>query len=350
MELKIRISIDAPRAGVRRLVLFLAFPLALIAAARTIARAYDTSWVLAGQPISATQLKQNLDEVQSRIVWLEGVTGRADCPPDYTKDSSVTTFTLCKKSNDEMVKVGRGPSAFWIDRYEASVWSTEGGSGTQYGGIDASNALVRDYPGTFPKNAQHPPASAIFQPLYAASVAGVRPSGSLTWFQAMEACTESGKRLPTRQEWLRAASGTVDPPPGGGDGASSTCLTAGAAPRATGEGSACRSAWGAEDMIGNLYEWTDEWYSGAGESGGSVTTPQLVNDGVSDWPAEYNGDGTWNLPTMVVSEAGPTAALPAAGVRGGSWFAGVQAGVFSLDLSVAPSRYTTTVGMRCAAP
>jgi len=58
--------------------------------------------------------------------------GTPDCPPGYERIADAF-FTgdkrLCVKRRadrttyDEVVRVGTGPSAFWIDRYEASVWS-----------------------------------------------------------------------------------------------------------------------------------------------------------------------------------------------------------------------------------
>src|SRR5262249_16884910 len=48
-----------------------------------------------------------------------------DCPIGYIRDLSVPNIVLCKQGVDEVVKVGRKGSAFWIDRYEASVWDKE---------------------------------------------------------------------------------------------------------------------------------------------------------------------------------------------------------------------------------
>lgn len=50
-----------------RIGLHLGLPLALVLAAAMIARAYDTTWIQSGQPISAMKLKAALDEIQTRL-------------------------------------------------------------------------------------------------------------------------------------------------------------------------------------------------------------------------------------------------------------------------------------------
>ena len=59
-----------------------------------------------------------------------------DCPTGYTRDYTLTDRILCIKGADEMVKVGN----FWIDWYEASIWSNADCTGQQYG--SASDCLV----------------------------------------------------------------------------------------------------------------------------------------------------------------------------------------------------------------
>jgi len=87
---------------------------------------------------------------------------------------------------DEWIYVEGGLSGpLCMDMYEASVWSGPDCTGTQYG------ANGDDYPATFPDLGNHPIDGA----LYACSRAGVMPSRYITWFQASQACINSGKRL-----------------------------------------------------------------------------------------------------------------------------------------------------------
>ncbi len=289
------------------------------------------------------QVGDNLNEVDTRIKALQAQltalqAGNPDCLAGYTSNVA-NGVTTCTRGNDVMVKVGSGPGAFWIDKYEASVWSSADGTGTQYG-ITAPNGTGTDnYPSTFPDNGQRGPT---FIALYAVSKAGVQPSASLTWFQAQEACMASGKRLPQRHEWLAAASGTNDP--GVNAGAGGACVTQAAGPRATGGGITCVSAWGAEDQIGNLWEWTDEWYAAPGWLGGAG---QQANGASTTWGrGDYNGDGLWNIASSA-SDDQWRAGHPAAALRGGYWAYGTQAGVFALFLNTAPSHWSWSEGFRC---
>lgn len=266
--------------------------------------------------------------------------GTPDCPIGYTRAMD-PTFTgdmrLCQRRRadasvyDEIVRVGTGTTAFWIDRYEAMVWSNADGSGTQYG------TETDDYPSTFPDNGQWTaPLYSVSHAYDAARPGAARPSGSMTWFQANELCRLSGGRLPTGSEWLAAARGTPDP--GASNGTGGLCNTMSSGPRSNGADTVCRSAWGAQAMIGNLQEWVDEWYATGGGGGGSA----------NPWPAGFNGDGTENVgSSAITAPSGFSPGAPAAQCRGGHWGGGARAGIFELTLNLAPSVANVRVGFRC---
>jgi hypothetical protein len=326
------------RRRLRRELLYLALPIASTTAAVVIARGYNGNWIAPGQPISASLLKTDLDEFHSRITLLElGATAEPDCPRGYTK-AAAAGITLCKGDGgvhpvaDEIVKVGTGIEAFWVDRYESSIWSKADGTGTQYG------VVADDYPAGFSDNGQQ---AAGFVKVYAVSKAGVTPSTRLTWWQALEACQASGKRLPTSEEWLAAASGTPDP--GLSNGAGGVCVTQGAY-RITGTGTACASAWGAQDMIGNTWEWPADWNVTPGWVGGAG---QQQAGAVTSWsPAGFNGDGLYNIAGSALGPGGNLAGHPTV-VAHGADLAGTKAGRFVYNIWGLPGRSGAENGNRC---
>jgi hypothetical protein len=158
-----------------------------------------------------------------------------------------------------MVKVG----SFCMDRYEASVWSKPGG-GTQYG------VSSDDYPCN--DNGQD------CNNIYARSVAGVPPSRHISWFQAQQALANSGKRLPTNAEWQQAVAGTPD---------STACNISTGAVQNTGANAGCVSRFGANDMVGNLWEMVADWDEEA-ESAAGFYPP---GDFGTDWIGVGKGSG-----------------------------------------------------------
>lgn len=189
-----------------------------------------------------------------------------------------------------------------------------------------------DYPSYFPATGQWS------TPLYAISRPGVTPSRFATWFQANEACLASGKRLPFGFEWQTANRATVDP--GVNDGNDGSCQTTGTSPRGCGSGIKCQSVWGAQDMIGSLYEWTADWSAGVGNLMANVKNP---------YPANYGQNHTLNVDNLVNSTPG-TANLPSAILRGGSYLSTDGAGNFAYCADSAPTRADASFGFRCLIP
>ena len=164
--------------------------------------------------------------------------------------------------------------------------------------------------------------------IYAVSLSGVIPSALATWFQAQQACTNAGKRLPSNAEWQAAVAGTPDPGP---DNTTTDCNTENIFFTAvnTGSRTSCVSARGAFDMVGNLDEW------------------------VADWVPQSTACGTWSAGVSPTGDlqclaGAATTGEPAALLRGGSFFNDSVAGPLEVSGSVPLSFVRNFVGFRCA--
>ena len=227
-----------------------------------------------------------------------------------------------------------------LDRYEASVWRVPNPTTTNatlVRKIQQGQATRADLTagaatqlGTAGGH-DYTPCTANGQncanDIYAVSLPAELPSAHITWFQAQEACANSGKRLPTNAEWQVGANGTPDPGP---DNGTTDCNTAhDGAVSLTGERSSCVSARGAFDMVGNLAEWVADWVP--------------LSTTCTGW-------GGFSDDSMCLSGASETGTGPGALLRGGSFsfaFGGTTSGPLTVNGSFVPGGSSVFVGFRC---
>ena len=226
------------------------------------------------------------------------------CPPD-----AVASGTIC------------------IDKFEASVWGIPPTKGALIKKIRLGTVTLADLTAPGSGAVQHTDmstAAAIAvcpstgngcKDAYAVSIAGVTPSGSITWFQAVATARNAGKRLPSNAEWQAAALGTPDGAP---------CIVLAVGPGLTGT-VGCVSDVGVFDMVGNLNEWVADWVPLS-----TACVPALFASDLNCLAGADITDG------------------PGALRRGGNFTNGAGAGVFAVNGTRIPSVAGIGIGFRAA--
>jgi len=101
--------------------------------------------------------------------------------------------------------------------------------------------------------------------LFATPEHALYPVQSITWNDANEFCKSAGKRLPTEEEWEKAARGTDGRRyPWGNDwdpNRANTYEGSARKPVAVGQSNDA-SPFGVNDTLGNVQEWASTWYNG----------------------------------------------------------------------------------------
>jgi hypothetical protein len=227
-----------------------------------------------------------------------------------------------------------------VDKHEASTWETTNKAvirRIREGRIRSVDQLsgkairrgdsIDDY-----DDADCPDTANGCTQVFAVSIPDVIPSANITWFQAAAPCRNSGKELLPNGVWQSAAFGTPDP--GEGDGVTA-CNTATPGPVPPGTTGDCVSDVGAHDMVGNLWEWVENW----------IQNNQDI-DNQSFTPPDFGGDTVAEVDEAFDRSFG----FPAALLRGGDFSQAGSSGVFALLATDGPASASRFFGFRCGRP
>ncbi len=185
-----------------------------------------------------------------------------------------------------------------------------------------------------PVNALETEKNANTAECYPASIANASPWSFISLPQAQRVCAAAGKRLPTSGEWYRIALGTQ----------SEACVINKNAPGMTGT-SECISGSGAYDTVGNVWEWVDAAVEGVRFENrdlppeGYVSSVDASGVAITSAPDPqhlYGSDYFWSKSDGVFGV-----------IRGGFYGSGDDAGLYTVNASVATSFVSQGVGFRC---
>ena len=230
--------------------------------------------------------------------------------------------SLC---SSDMIFIPSANGGFCIDKYEASP---------------GKNCPVKEI--LSQKDSRKNMTTSSCNPI---SKEGISPWIYISQTQAREACARAGKRLATNKEWLAASLGTPDKNKDWGYDDCQVDENWKNQPGKTGSAKNCESSFGVFDMIGNVWEWTDETINDGKLNGeelpGQGFVSELRSDGIAmetknKKESDYNNDYFW------IKNSGIRAIA-----RGGFYSNKEEAGVYSSYLVSKPSCSGVGIGFRC---
>ena len=226
-----------------------------------------------------------------------------------------------------------------MDKYEASVWrvpnpttaNTKLVAKIQSGKVTVADLTASGATQLGVAGPEYAPCADSGQncanDIYAVSLLGVTPAAFITWFQAQQACTNAGKRLPSNAEWQAAVAGTPDPGP---DNGTTDCNTNSTMSVVLTESAAAASHHAAPST----------WWA-------------TCSSGWPYWVPRSTVCGSWSpgvSPTGDIQcvAGADTTGEPGALLRGGGWFDAAGAGPLAVAGDPVPSDSSDAIGFRCA--
>jgi len=248
-------------------------------------------------------------------------------------------------------------NGYCIDKYEAST------PGCEVVGENCASAQTNYCTACTPSSGAFGTTSGVGTTTVAYSKVNVAPLVRVSQLQARQMCANAGKYLCTSEEWLGAANlnGNYYNLPTTLSASSgyycvvdsnTYCNYAGNSNKACNTSqyssgtSNCVSSEGVYDMVGNVWEWTNETVSytkpcePVGTSGSCYWNGTNFINTTTSATAVFGNDYVYFLDNLVARSG-------YAVLRGGGWDVGANAGPFSAYLNSGPTVTYSIVGFRC---
>lgn len=237
---------------------------------------------------------------------------------------SVIESTEAELCPSEMSYISSPNGGFCMDKFEASP-----GNGCVYKN---------------PQNSSETTENLSSSNCKAESVPGVLPWTNVARHQAELACAQSGKYLPSNEDWYRASLGTPDTLRNVQQG---LCNLRGNSVKKTGDYAKCISSGGALDMVGNVWEWVGETVFD-GEMRGVLLPEEgyVASINISGVPIETSAtssEKSFNDDYFFIDHRGARGMF-----RGGYWGSETDGGQYAVNIITPPSFTGNAVGFRCA--